>query len=551
MATEIIEAEVKTNIGQVTDDTKKFNKEIDKSVKSTKELKGAGAAGASGFKKLKLAVQAFGLALKAAGIGLIIAGFLALKEALSRNQTVLDAYNTTMTTISITFNQVVDALVEVYTWVTASSDRFNALGKVIDNLTVMALTPFIGGWQLIQLAIQSATLAWEESFFGDKDAAKITELKDKIKVTTQEILEIGAASIRAGKNVWDNAGEAMTEIGDIYDQVAENLSKISIKGNYELAAATTEANKEAAKAEARIQGLIETNDKLAETQRQIRDDETKTFAERIAANKELNNILDKQEKDMLELADKRVLAAKLEKDANETNIDLQVAYQQTLNDRAGVEAQIAGFRSEQMTNQVSLEKELLEVQREIAQEGLSGLQKELLELENAYQEKLKMADKSGMAITEIEKQYNKQKAALVQASVLTQLDAYANLAGALKTLAGENKQLAIAETIIATWTGATRALAEGKGTPAGWINAAAVVASGLANVQKIMQTDVGTGGGGSVPSGSLSTPAPEMLSGKFTLGNVQEQQPIQAYVVTDSLTDNQNKLAYIRRRATI
>jgi hypothetical protein len=50
---------------------------------------------------------------------------------------------------------------------------------------------------------------------------------------------------------------------------------------------------------------------------------------------------------------------------------------------------------------------------------------------------------------------------------------------------------------------------------------------------------------------SSGTPAPEMLSGRFQLGGVEEQQPVQAYVVTDSLTDNQNKLAYIRRRATI
>jgi hypothetical protein len=42
-----------------------------------------------------------------------------------------------------------------------------------------------------------------------------------------------------------------------------------------------------------------------------------------------------------------------------------------------------------------------------------------------------------------------------------------------------------------------------------------------------------------------------MLSGNFNLGDTPEQQPIQAYVVTDNLTDNQNKLAYIRRRATI
>ena len=112
---------------------------------------------------------------------------------------------------------------------------------------------------------------------------------------------------------------------------------------------------------------------------------------------------------MLELADKRVAAAKLELDANKDNIDLQVAYQQTLNDRAGVEAQIAGFRSEQLTNQVSLEKELLEAQRELAQEGLTGIQKELLELENSYKVKLELARKSGVDTTAITKQYEKQK----------------------------------------------------------------------------------------------------------------------------------------------
>ena len=65
---------------------------------------------------------------------------------------------------------------------------------------------------------------------------------------------------------------------------------------------------------------------------------------------------------------------------------------------------------------------------------------------------------------------------------------------------------------------------------------------------------LGAGGGSvSTPTPSLdgSTPAPEMLSGAFTLSNSNEQQPVQAYVVTDNLTDNQNKLAYIRRRATI
>ena len=58
-------------------------------------------------------------------------------------------------------------------------------------------------------------------------------------------------------------------------------------------------------------------------------------------------------------------------------------------------------------------------------------------------------------------------------------------------------------------------------------------------------------GGVSTPSLSSQNPAPEMLSGRFELTPPTEQQPVQAFVVTDNLTDNQNKLAYIRRRATI
>jgi hypothetical protein len=76
---------------------------------------------------------------------------------------------------------------------------------------------------------------------------------------------------------------------------------------------------------------------------------------------------------------------------------------------------------------------------------------------------------------------------------------------------------------------------------------------GAAAIKNILSTNPdGTGGSTSIPSTGMSgTPAPQMLSGKFELGGTPESQPVQAYVVTDSLTDNQNKLAYIRRRATI
>ena len=42
-----------------------------------------------------------------------------------------------------------------------------------------------------------------------------------------------------------------------------------------------------------------------------------------------------------------------------------------------------------------------------------------------------------------------------------------------------------------------------------------------------------------------------MMSGAFELTGGQAVEPVQAYVVSDDITNNQNKLAIIRRRATI
>ena len=145
MAKEVLEMEVKSNIKNVTKETDDLGKSIGKASDETKDLdKGleeTGKSGSKGFRAIGTAVKGFGMALKAAGIGLVIALFVSLKEALERNQKVMDTVNTIMGTISTTFNQVADVLVDVYNWVTKSSDRFDGLTKVIGGLITIALTP--------------------------------------------------------------------------------------------------------------------------------------------------------------------------------------------------------------------------------------------------------------------------------------------------------------------------------------------------------------------------------------------------------------------------
>jgi len=132
------------------------------------------------------------------------------------------------------------------------------------------------------------------------------------------------------------------------------------------------------------------------------------------------------------------------------------------------------------------------------------------------------------------------------------ISSYSQMLTAISNFAGESKELAVASAVMSTYEGANAVFTDKTlPTVAKFPMAAAVIINGLANVKRILSTDVPGGGGGGNAPGDTGTPAPEMLSGRFTLGGGEEAQPVQAYVVTDDMTNNQNKLANIRRRATI
>ena len=213
-------------------------------------------------------------------------------------------------------------------------------------------------------------------------------------------------------------------------------------------------------------------------------------------------------------------------------------------------ATITGQMSEQKTNAEALKNEKIQAQKDVTEATLNGVELELQALENEFNEKIRLANLAGKSTVALEKQFAKQKKAIIDASVNDQLSAAAGLAGALSSLAGDNKEMAAASAIIDTFVGANKAFAQGG--VAGFITAAAVIAAGLANVQKIYATDVGGGGGGGGGAAAAAQPpAPQMMSGAFELTGGQEVQPIQAYVVSDEITNSQNGLEIIRRRATI
>ena len=508
--------------------------DIGKVVTQTEKLEGATKKGKTGFKGLGTAIKGVGTAIKAAGIGIIVGLLAKLMEVFSSNQKVLDAFDTGMTALNIAFNDLFDFL-------NNNIGAFTGFFKDIFENPQESLKEF-GDMIEKNIIERFNSLLDTFGFVGDALSA----------LFKRNFKEAGEFAKQAGKELVDVA----TGVDNSFDKTIDTVTKAAgaitdySKKVINNAKAITETNKAAQLAGVEFEKLNAQYLKDAEIQRQIRDDETKTFAERIEANNKLNDILGEQQQLQREQIQTAINAAQAQFDINQ-NVENTLALEQEKVRMLQLEETITGQLSEQKTNAVALEKELLETQNELRAEGMSGLERELQELKDGYELKLKMAKKSGIETTAITKQYEGQKGAIVKATVDDQIEAYAGLANALIGLAGENKELAVASAVIDTFVGANKAFAQGG--VVGFATGAAVIVAGLANVQKILSTDAGSGGGGGGGgiSAPPSAPAPQMMSGAFELSGGIEPEPTRAYVVTDEMTDSQNQLANIRRRATI
>jgi hypothetical protein len=180
---------------------------------------------------------------------------------------------------------------------------------------------------------------------------------------------------------------------------------------------------------------------------------------------------------------------------------------------------------------------------------------------------LKIAEALSKKKIEIAKKEAEAKKALDKAKLDSEMELMAATSGALNSfskLAGEQtaagKVLALASTVIDTYMGATKALAAGAGTPAGYINAAAIIATGLANVRTITAVQVPNEGGGSNISTPALNAAPSVgiVSGQMNQTNQLQAQlnsqmsrPTRAYVVGQNVTSQQSLDRHIAQNATL
>jgi hypothetical protein len=181
----------------------------------------------------------------------------------------------------------------------------------------------------------------------------------------------------------------------------------------------------------------------------------------------------------------------------------------------------------------------------------------------------------------------KHKAQAVHQIRMADANNLSSAVGLMKMFAGENEGLmagaivaenvaGIAKTVIQTQASNAATIAQGAALaiPTGGASVATAaalvtktnIAAGISIAASIAATaqalgQLGKGGGGgsggaSLPSASSGgggggTPAPEFATGTFELSGGQEIEPMRAYVVSDEITQSQNALEIIRRRATI
>lgn len=514
MAQRKVSIELEANASKAASELADLRKEIDRLNKEVAQGNTETQKGLKGVQKASEAtakgVGRIGDALKTAGIGLAIAAFAKLTEVFNENQKVTNFFNATFETLSLAFNDFFNFLnANVGTVVgyfkNIFSDPRQALvdfGNSIKNNLVERFNSFLDTLGFLATAVKKV---FEGDFAGALDSVK-----------------------QAGKESVD----ILTGVPDTFDKVVEVAPKV-VKGITDYAKSTLQAAKETVELNraaeigiAQNQIILEQKDREAEKLRQVRDDENKTIEERIAANNKLAEVLNEQERLMLANADAVIAAAQAQFDKN-ANDENQIALLEAQAEKEGILAQIEGFRSEQLIN-------------------INSLERERLDLIDEEKEKKREAAEEEIALSK----------AVAEAKVADST----NTLNMIAQLAGEGsaigKAAAVASATISGIEGVQNAYTTAQKSPiTTFFPAYPIVQAGLAaafsakQIQSILSTPKPTagGGGGSRGASAPSSPppafnvvgaAPESQLAQ-TIGE-REEKPVKAFVVSNDVTTAQS-----------
>jgi hypothetical protein len=232
--------------------------------------------------------------------------------------------------------------------------------------------------------------------FGDKGEKAIKGVRQEVKETGKGLKDLikNLGGLAIISKVSDAASEAFTGNQKVVDVLNTGLftAQLAVSGLIEYLTGSkglTEAfgsifsdakelvklQKESQRAEIRRIELQFTYQKLAEEQRQIRDEERNSLTDRIQANENLNAILKEQLEREKEAVSVKIAQAEAEF-KRLPNIENEIALRQANVELLDIEERIIGQRSEYLSNDLALSRERLEIEQLIAEQEIERFEYE-------------------------------------------------------------------------------------------------------------------------------------------------------------------------------
>ena len=394
----------------------------------------------------------------------------------------------------------------------------------------------------------------------------------------------------------DKLTQAFTAMGAVVDVLKDRLSKVgeaisyvfsgefrkageALKGTF--AGITEEINKEVTAMvdlTKRTQQLRDADNKFmvqkAATRQEIEkarlnaEDETKSAGERLEALKKALALEEKTTNRELELARERLAIQEEEMALSENSAEDEERLAQLKVALIETETASVKMRRRVVTEVNALENEIRSEEKartdaKLEEEALmiKALEDKKKANDDFYKSQIAQADAFEARVIAADE--------AVTASKLKMTSAIGSAIGALGGLmekgSAAQKATALTEIAINTGVGLIQGLniaqkssaAAGPGAayafPIFFATQLAAVLGAASQAKSILGSGGGGGGGGGSvsPPATPATPAPQMMSGAFDISGGVAPEPVQAFVLTDSMTSSQNQLANIRRRATI
>ena len=589
MAKEVLELEVKSNIGEVTKGTKELTNEASSAVgefqfmgvslNGVKKAFASAAVTAKGmFASIKAGLISTGIGAFLVLIGSLVAYFKSTKdgaEKLERAMAGLGAVVSVITDRLSTFGEVIVSAFEDPQQ--AIADLWEAIKTNIVNRVEGLFDVFGALGDTIKAAF---SLDWEGVKAG---AADFTESMIQTATGVDDLTGKMAKGFKAlGDEIEKDVAAAMRLKGmlqQLKDEERE-FSKVRAQTRQDIQKARLDALDESKTAEERLAAVQKANDLELKTT----EDVLKMQKRKIEVQKETMVLSENMAEDLDELESLENEIAAKEKAAQKVIDDEKAKKEKEriASEKINLEAKtnwnlerIKDETDEEFKIRIAAAEKLLQLQNQNTLNLIDDLQERALAelkiqedkdlasiegMENFEAMKAEIAKKYTIQRGKVEKEFSKNQVKWSEMTAEQQQDIASSTAGNLSKIMGEQtvagKAFAVIQATIDTYKGATSAYASLAGIPVvgpalGAVAAGAAIAAGIANVKAI--TSAGSGGAPppDTTTPAATTPAPQMMSGAFQLGGGVKPEPMKAFVVTDEMSNSQSQLANIRRRATI